>query len=698
MKRFAFTFILLTGISLIIPAQRITTGTLFEEMIDLKRLSSVPDPYYDMVQFSSCDHRSTLPGGPDWWANSDGFGGEPVPNFEEVIRYNPEEKTGEFVVADVEGPGAIVRLWTASINGGVKMYIDDMDDPVFDGPAQTFFDAPYSHYEKEFRQVDKELFNKTVCQRDASYAPIPFAQRLRVVWSGNPDELHFYQMQVRLYDRFAEVQSFTPEDIRRYAEVINRVAAVLDDPDKYLPAASESLEKLISTEVKQGETGEALLFEGSSSIQKLVLKVDAGDPDLALRQTILHIYFDGFPWAQVQSPVGDFFGAAPGINPYRSLPFTVEPDGTMTCRYIMPFESSCRIHIQNLGDQDVTVSGNVSFTGYSWDSRSMHFRARWRADHNLQPTVYHAYDVPFLLAVGQGTYVGTTSILMNTSDVPTPWGNWWGEGDEKVFVDNRQTPGLFGTGSEDYYNYSWSSPDIFIFPYCGQPRNDGPGNRGFVTNYRWHILDPVPFQKEIRFYMELYTHRPAHGMSFARIGYHYARPGVTDDHFPIMQEDVRKLELPAGWQPVASHGSRNSVFYQAEDVMLPDPYFQIYTDNLYAGGELMVWKPESDKESLDLAIPVKEDGNYRIWFTVAHTPNSGRFSVSLDGKKAKFSGGKPVIDLYEPYRTMLRNYFLEPVVELKKDTKLEITVHYNGSQSPYETDIGIDFIWLQKME
>ena len=50
-------------------------------------------------------------------------------------------------------------------------------------------------------------------------------------------------------------------------------------------------------------------------------------------------------------------------------------------------------------------------------------------------------------------------------------------------------PRIFGTGSEDYFNYAWSSPDIFLFPYCGQPRNDGPGNRGFVTNNRWHIID-----------------------------------------------------------------------------------------------------------------------------------------------------------------------------------------------------------------
>jgi hypothetical protein len=136
----------------------------------------------------------------------------------------------------------------------------------------------------------------------------------------------------------------------------------------------------------------------------------------------------------------------------------------------------------------------------------MHFRARWRVDHDLIASGKDVQDLPFLLARGRGVYVGTTSILLNPAPVPTPWGGWWGEGDEKVFVDGDTVPSTFGTGSEDYYNYSWSAPDIFFFPYCGQPRNDGPGNRGFVTNFRWHVVDAIPFRDSIGFSMELSSH------------------------------------------------------------------------------------------------------------------------------------------------------------------------------------------------
>jgi hypothetical protein len=186
-------------------------------------------------------------------------------------------------------------------------------------------------------------------------------------------------------------------------------------------------------------------------------------------------------------------------------------------------------------------------------------------------------------------------------------------------------------------------------------------------------------------------------MSYARVGYHYARPGVTDDHFPIMPEDVRPLEMPDNWVPIASHGSRNSVFFQAEDIIKGDPYFQVDQDNIFAGGELMVWKPESDKEKLILEIPVSEDGNYKIWFTAALTPNSGKFGPSLNGKKWKFAGGESEFDLYVPYRTLLRNYGLEPI-KLKGGENLEITVHFNGAENAWEPEIGIDFIWLQKLD
>ena len=144
----------------------------------------------------------------------------------------------------------------------------------------------------------------------------------------------------------------------------------------------------------------------------------------------------------------------------------------MLCRYVMPCKDSIEISFDNRGDQPVSITGSVLPMGYTWDERSMHFYARWRVNHCLvasgEEDCMGAQDIPFLLARGQGVYAGTAVMLLNPNSVPTPHGNWWGEGDEKIFVDDDQFPSIFGTGSEDYFNYAWSATDIFFFPYCGQ--------------------------------------------------------------------------------------------------------------------------------------------------------------------------------------------------------------------------------------
>ncbi len=675
-------------------AAAITTGSLFKEMVDMAGLSQFPEPAYRTVQYSSTDRRSRLPGGPDWFANSDGFGGEPIPNFEKVLREPDANGIGEYLIADVPGPGAIVRLWTAAIGGEIRMTIDGAEAPVYEGSANDFFHRPYDRFE-QFEEIDPEVFGRTVYQRDASYAPIPFAKHLRVVWTGKIKEIHFYELQVRLYETGATVTSFRPEDIHAYRETIDRVTKMLADPDEHIKPDSQAQAKSFEVGLAPSEAKAVAEFEGSQAIEQLTVQLTAADIDKALRQTVLQVTFDGYPWPQVQSPVGDFFGAAPGINPYQSLPFTVRPDGTMVCRFVMPFERSCKIELVNLGDQDVEAKGVVYAAPSDWSERSMHFRARWRVNHDLIGSNQDVQDLPFLLAHGKGLYVGTSAYLLNPAEVPTPYGNWWGEGDEKVFVDGEATPSIFGTGSEDYFNYSWSAPDIFLYPYCGQPRNDGPGNRGFVTNYRWHILDPIPFREDIRFYMELFSHERTSGMSYARIGYHYARPGLTDDHLPIKPADLRAPVLPEGWQPAARMGAANSVFFTSEDCVTDKENMRLDSGALWAGAKLLVWTPRDTGDRKNFKINIDSAGKKQINVAFAMTPQSGQVAFYLDGDPLLVSNGSETADLYRPYRTLLRRVALTPTELTAGDHTL--TLEWKGASDDVDKpEVGIDFFWVQR--
>ncbi len=673
----------------------VTTGSLYEEMIDMVGLAEFPEPAYETIQFSSYDRRSNLPGGSDWFANSDGFGGEPVPGFEAVLREPGQDSIGVYLMADVEGPGALVRLWTAAIDGTVQLILDSSDDPVFSGPASDFFQQPLDSFSQS-HELNRENLERTLYQRDAVYAPMPFERRLRVEWTGNLAHIHFYQLEVRKYRAGTSIATFRPEDLVTYRETIDEVTAVLADPDAEIgqPATGES--GSLSLVLEPGGSEDALLLDGGGAIERLELRLDASDLDRALRQTVLHVHFDGSPWGQVQSPIGDFFGAAPGVNPYQSLPFTVMPDGTLISRFVMPYQKSARIHFVNMGDQSVTISGSVKTVDYEWSNeRSMHFRARWRVNHDLIADPDAVQDLPFVVARGKGVYVGTTSFLLNPNPIPTPWGNWWGEGDEKVFVDDDSLPSLFGTGSEDYYNYSWSSPDIFAFPYCGQPRNDGPGNRGFVTNYRWHVLDPLPFERSIGFYMELFSHESTPGVSYARIGYHYALPGLTDDHTAIMPDEVRHLQLPGGWMPEGRFGARNSVFYQTEELS-PNRRLQFESGRLYAGARLPVWRPTSSGQALALRVPIRVAGDYRIHFVARLDSNGARANVRFDGDAAELTTDTSSIDLHRPYRTLLRNFTLQ-TRELSAGTHT-LEFSFDGAADGISRpELGIDFVWVQEI-
>ena len=404
-------------------AETVTTGSLLQEMIDLERLAEFPQPSYKTVQFSSFDRRSVVPSQPGWFANSDGFGQEPIPGFEQVLQPPDKDGIGRYLICDVEGPGAIVRLWTARIVGTVQVYLDGSKEPLYDGEAEAFFQRAY-----EALAPSDEGLDGTFSQASAGYYPIPFAKRCRIEWRGNLNELHFYQVQIRRYGSDAKVQTFHPEDLAKVANDIHHVARVLRSPETSWKVRSDEPALEIVSTVAAGETKEVLEIEGEKAIEQLTLKIRARDVDKALRQVILNIAFDGAPHGQVQAPIGDFFGAAPGINPYDSLPFTVFPDGTMVCRFLMPFQKNARVFIENRGGQTVTLTGSAVPVAYEWkDGRSLHFRARWRVDHDLLASDSVVQDIPYVLARGKGTFVGATALLMNPTAVPSSWGNWWGK-------------------------------------------------------------------------------------------------------------------------------------------------------------------------------------------------------------------------------------------------------------------------------
>jgi hypothetical protein len=216
-----------------------------------------------------------------------------------------------------------------------------------------------------------------------------------------------------------------------------------------------------------------------------------------------------------------------------------------------------------------------------------------------------------------------------------------------------------------------------------------------VTNYRWHILDPIPFGQNLRFYMELYSHERTPGVSYARIGYHYARPGLTDDHLAITPADLRAPELPVGWQPAARMGAANSVFYTSEDCLTDRQNTRLDDGALWAGGKLLVWTPKNAGERKSFKLDIDAAGRKQINVAFALTPRSGKVAFYLDGEPLSLADRAKEIDLYRPYRTLLRRVALRPGELTAGEHTL--TLEWTDTTGRVaEPEVGIDFFWVQR--
>lgn len=672
----------------------LTTATFLAEMHDLRRLARWPSPPYKLLQFSSYDRRSNLPQGPHWFANADGFGGEQVPSFAGVLEAAQNDGETGYLICDVQQPGVIVRTWSAAIEGRLRVFLDDAAEPVYDGAADEFMMRRYRYY-ASLLNVDPATAGDAFEQRQANYFPIAFAKRCRMIWIGNLNKVHFYQVQIRTYPAGTPIRSFSPDDLRTHAADVAATAEALRPREQAEPPADAQKVEFRYNLFANRSTDALRIEDGPGALAMLQIRLLSHDVEAALRGVVMRVYFDDFSAPHIQSPVGDFFGLAPGRVAYQTLPFHVTADGQMTCRFVMPFARSCSIRFDNTTSSPIQMQGVAWRIPWKWDDQSMHFRAKWRVQHDLlaQPRDA-ACDLPFLVARGQGVYVGTAVYLMNPSPIPTCAGSWWGEGDEKIFVDDDRVPSTFGTGSEDYFNYAWSSPDIFEYPYFSQPICTGPDTRGYITNNRWHIIDAIPFERFLAFYMELWSHVDTPGLSYARIGYHYARPGLIDDHVPPQHADLRVPPVPA-WSPLALGAAAHATFFEAEQVAQLEPVADgqeppaaVENDPFASGGKLVALKRRADGPAqLKLRIGAPAAGRYAVVLTCV----SGPLACDISGRVAEQpllgGNGETSRRLHSPKGPRLVNLWYEPVDLPQGDSTLTLDV----TSGP----LRVDFAWIQ---
>jgi hypothetical protein len=341
---------------------------------------------------------------------------------------------------------------------------------------------------------------------------------------------------------------------------------------------------------------------------------------------LLRIYWDGESRPAVEAPVGDFFANAFGMrNSVVSLPVIVEDADSYNCFWQMPFRKSARIEIVNQSDKAI----NLLYYNIDWIEKPVandtpYFYAQYRQEYPVE----HGKDYVVLETQGKGHYVGTVLSVRTRSP------SWFGEGDEKVYIDGEEMASIWGTGTEDYFLSAWGLQKTST-PYFGVPYFDQWGIVGGHTSaYRWHITDPFVFQKGIKVAFEHFGwmspdenkeyksnswNEREDDYSSVAIWYQTGKPTFTARAPSGPERKLPSLERITAY---ARNGEKHGVGGVQEQTL-----------GLYDTPQLLYMPKAAEGAWLEIPFEVKQKEPLRLLLNATKSYDFGRYQVYLNGVK-----------------------------------------------------------------
>jgi hypothetical protein len=347
------------------------------------------------------------------------------------------------------------------------------------------------------------------------------------------------------------------------------------------------------------------------------------------QELMLRMYWDGNPRPAVEAPVGDFFANCFGKrSEVVSLPVVVEGGDSYNCFWRMPFRKSARIEIENQSDKPLSLL----YYNIDWirlddlPKDTPYFYAQYRQEYPAGK----GQDYILLETTGKGHYVGTVLGVRMRSPA------WFGEGDEKIYIDGEAKPSIWGTGTEDYFLSAWGLQTTST-PYFGVPYYDQRVIGGHTSAYRWHLADPIVFKTGIKVTLEhmgwmSMDENPAYQATswnereddYASVAFWYqagvptfaARaPGSMERRLPRLD---RVTVYARDFAETKRHGI-GSVSKQATGL---------------SAGEVLEYKPERQAGAwLEIPIEVKAKEPLRLAIDVIRSQEGGLYQALLDGVK-----------------------------------------------------------------
>jgi len=313
--------------------------------------------------------------------------------------------------------------------------------------------------------------------------------------------------------------------------------------------------------ITPGQTITLLDADGPGLVSHIWITINSGEP-YHLKRIVLRMYWDGEASPSVESPIGDFFGLGLGqYHSWTSEMLSVGNNNALNSFFPMPYRKHARITVTNEGKERVnSFYYNIDYRtdSHPLPADTLYFHAEYRQAQpnqgwtnqwyqNSDPNVFYKRNLDgkdnyvWFDAKGHGQYIGVTMSVLQNQD------GWWGEGDEMFFIDGSLTPGISGTGTEDYFLGAWDFGGVaFSYPFYGAPIV-GPeiaGSRSSV--YRFHFDSPIPFKTSMKATIE---HGNANHRSdnFYSVAYWYqAEPHEPFPPLPSMDDRIPVLKIVGG--------------------------------------------------------------------------------------------------------------------------------------------------------
>jgi hypothetical protein len=634
----------------------VTLQSLLTEMTSRTALARIPAPAYRCLEDSSHDRRKVDPNEPNGWHTNQ--------DHEQFIREEENEGRHEWVIMEHEGPGAIVRIWLPlkpeMDNQIIRFYFDGSAKPEIAAKFNAlisghgFVKPPFAFVSWDEIDLRNQLGTPDTRRGVGSdlYLPIPYAKSCKITLDQIP---FYYIVNYRAYAPGTAVRTFTMNECAADQPYIDRAAQELmeslrrkdpddsdshEDPvasDKSVPGTAKGIatpkaavDSTVSAHaLEPGESVSLELRSGPAAVESLRVSLGDVDDENSLRSTVLIATFDDEP--TIWCPLSEFFGAGVRRHPVSDRFRTVTKDGDLSARWIMPYARSGRVTLSNLGSKPLTVSLAARTAAWNWDDRSMHFHANWRCQFEI-PTRPMS-DWNYLEVKGAGVYVGDTLTVYS----PHPY--WYGEGDERIYVDGERFPSHLGTGTEDYYGYAWGMADYFSSPFISMPQRDSKGDdwRGYTTTSRVRVLDAIPFESSLQHDMEIWNWADTK-VDYAVGTFWYARPGSSNNR------DAQPMEAatPVHARPVDPRQLRaGAIECESLSVCATSPGLQWekqdvagFASGRWSGGKHLWVKANKVGDFMELQIPVADDLPRKVTLFGTKSADYGTLRFTVNGQAA----------------------------------------------------------------